>query len=192
MRHAKSDWRNNLVDMDRPLSKRGRRDAQRMGIFLKNNALIPDQVLVSSVRRTQETLKFLNKSWSLKPEQVVTDRKLYLADEEILLEIASTCADADKRIMVLAHNPGMDYAVNRISAEKPALTESGKLMTTAAIAHFKVEDRRHLEQAEKCRLIGLYRPKEIRQAVEICSGERDKAKTAEKAQFPQSKLNKCK
>lgn len=161
MRHAKSDWHNDPADMDRPLSRRGRQDAQRMGAFLQDNALIPDRVLVSSARRTQETLELLSTGWPLKSQQMLTDEELYLADAQTLLARAAACADRGRRIMVLAHNPGMDDAVSHISADMPAPTESGKLMVTAAVAHFRVEARQHLEQRGKCRLAGLYRPKEI-------------------------------
>jgi len=132
-----------------------------MGMFLQENALTPDRILVSPARRTQETLKFLSKGWSLRPEQVLIDEKLYLADEEVLLESAAACVNKNRRIMVLAHNPGMDRAVSCVSAEMPDLAEPGKLMVTAAIAHFRVEARKALEQSGKCRLVGLYRPKEI-------------------------------
>ena len=161
MRHAKSDWRNNLSDIDRPLSRRGRHDAERMGIFLHNNGLIPDRVLVSPASRTWQTIKLLNKSWLLGSEQIVTSKKLYLANEEILLEDAAAHAGDGGRIMVLAHNPGVDCAVNLISNQPLALTESGKLMVTAAVACFRVERREDLRQTGKCRLLGLYRPKEI-------------------------------
>ncbi len=161
MRHAKSDWHNNLSDIDRPLSRRGRHDAERMGIFLQNNDLVPDRVLVSPASRTWQTIKLLNKSWLLAPEQIVTSKKLYLANEEILLEDAAAHAGDGGRIMVLAHNPGVDCAVNRISDQPLALTASGKLMVTAAVACFRVERRDHLGQTGKCRLLGLYRPKEI-------------------------------
>ena len=161
MRHAKSDWHNDLTDIERPLSRRGRRDAEHMGVFLRKNVLIPDRVLTSPARRTQETINLLNKNWQLKPEQIQIDEELYLADKDILLERAAAHAEEEQRIMVLAHNPGMDDVVNLITAGKPALSESGKLMVAAAVACFKVEKPGDLGRTGKCQLIGLYRPKEI-------------------------------
>ena len=43
LRHAKSSWNNtNLADFERPLKKRGKRDAPRMGALLKEEDIVPD------------------------------------------------------------------------------------------------------------------------------------------------------
>ena len=58
MRHAKSslDYPD-LTDHDRPLSEIGQYDAPRMGQILANRGWLPQLVLVSSSRRTIETLE---------------------------------------------------------------------------------------------------------------------------------------
>ena len=46
LRHAKSSWSNpGLADIDRPLNKRGKRDAPRIGALLREEDLIPDHLL---------------------------------------------------------------------------------------------------------------------------------------------------
>ena len=56
MRHAKSSWADpGQRDLDRPLNKRGRRSAALVGGWLKRKGYRPDQALVSSARRAQET-----------------------------------------------------------------------------------------------------------------------------------------
>ena len=56
MRHAKSSWKDeSLDDHDRPLNKRGKRDAPRMGELLRDRQLVPDYVLCSSARRARKT-----------------------------------------------------------------------------------------------------------------------------------------
>ena len=43
MRHAKSSWKEqDLPDHDRPLNKRGKNDAPRMGKLLKDEDLVPE------------------------------------------------------------------------------------------------------------------------------------------------------
>ena len=50
LRHAKSDWGTDaLTDFERPLAKRGKKDAPRVGKWLRDQALVPDHV-VSAVR----------------------------------------------------------------------------------------------------------------------------------------------
>ncbi len=60
MRHAKSSWANvSQADFDRPLNERGRQAAPLMGRWLDEQGLIPDLILCSTARRTQETCDLL-------------------------------------------------------------------------------------------------------------------------------------
>ena len=64
LRHAKSSWKDpDLPDHDRPLNKRGKRDAPRMGRLLKKEHLVPD-VIISSIRNKRLVLR---QRLSLKP-----------------------------------------------------------------------------------------------------------------------------
>ena len=56
LRHAKSSWKDtSLVDHDRPLAKRGERNAPRMGRLLKDEKLVPDLIVSSTARRARDT-----------------------------------------------------------------------------------------------------------------------------------------
>ena len=55
LRHAKSAWPD-VPDHDRPLARRGQRDAPVIGRWLSDSGLLPDQVLCSTARRASETL----------------------------------------------------------------------------------------------------------------------------------------
>ena len=60
LRHAKSAWDDpGLPDHSRPLNARGRAAAVAMRQTLLGLALSPDVVLVSSARRTMQTLEAL-------------------------------------------------------------------------------------------------------------------------------------
>ena len=61
LRHAKSSWNNlDLPDYDRPLNKRGKRDAPRMGDFLRHQDLVPDLVISSTAKRAKKTAKLFD------------------------------------------------------------------------------------------------------------------------------------
>ena len=60
LRHAKSSWDNkDLSDFDRPLSKRGEKDAKKMCSFIKNKNFFVDKVICSSAKRTKETFDLI-------------------------------------------------------------------------------------------------------------------------------------
>ena len=160
MRHARSDWQYDLPDIDRPLNKRGRRDALAMGKHLRQINALPDRLLVSPAQRTRETAERLLQSTEQKPE-IIVDNELYLASRETLLELAEAYAIPDQRLMLLAHNPGMDDAVSFLANKPPPLSSTGKLMATCAVALFEYNATSDLHRPNRCRLTALIRPEDI-------------------------------
>ena len=56
LRHAKSSWKEDVEDRERPLNRRGREAARRVGQHLPAAVGALDLVLCSSARRTRETM----------------------------------------------------------------------------------------------------------------------------------------
>ena len=106
LRHAKSSWDDNAVpDRDRPLNARGRRAAAAMRRAMRDLGLTPDLVLVSSARRTMETLHALE-PWDDTPLVEPMD-DLYLASEARLLSALQSVAETVRTVLLIGHNPGM-------------------------------------------------------------------------------------
>ena len=60
IRHAKSDWSDDtLKDFDRPLNKRGLKNAPFMGSLLKNKNINPDLILSSPALRAITTAEII-------------------------------------------------------------------------------------------------------------------------------------
>lgn len=110
MRHAKSAWNDPFAsDHDRILNERGRRSAPVMGQWLKDQNLIPDQVLVSSAARTLETLARLG----LPDVPTTVLPELYLAHPAVIAALIREHATGS-RVLVLGHNPGTTEAAHRL------------------------------------------------------------------------------
>ena len=90
MRHAKSSWKDtDLTDHERPLKKRGKDDAHRMGKLLRSKKIVPDIILCSTAMRARETAKLLAESMKFKDKIKYSD-SLYMAEPaDILAEIAA-------------------------------------------------------------------------------------------------------
>ena len=161
VRHAKSDWHAHKADFERPLNKRGREDARRMGAYLGQQGLIPDCMVVSGAIRAKETARLMLEALSVSEKNVIFDKELYLADLETLQEVIQVYASNNKRLMVLAHNPGMDDLVGYLSSEPPALTNNGKLMVTSAVACLAFDSMKDISKPGKGRLECLLRPRDI-------------------------------
>ncbi|MRN62395.1 MAG: hypothetical protein FIO03_10205 [Nitrosopumilales archaeon] len=89
LRHAKSSWKHpELNDHDRPLNKRGKNDAPRMGKLLQKEKLIPDVILSSTAIRASATAESVVKACGYKGE-VTLKRSLYAAGAETYLQLLS-------------------------------------------------------------------------------------------------------
>ena len=71
LRQAKSAWPDGVADHERPLAKRGRRDAPAVGRWLRDHELTPQVALVSSARRTVETFVLLAAELPVAPQDTV-------------------------------------------------------------------------------------------------------------------------
>jgi phosphohistidine phosphatase len=143
MRHAKSSWDDpKLADHARPLNARGRLAAAAMGDAMRRLGLAPDVVLVSSARRTLQTLEAL-KPWTDTPLVEPMD-KLYLASGEQLLSVLQGVAETARSVLLLAHNPGMhDLAMMLAGApamrqDTPTIRRLAEGYPTGALAEFSI------------------------------------------------------
>lgn len=164
MRHAKSEWGEpGLADIDRPLNGRGRKAAKKMGQWLAQELASADRVLCSTAVRTRETLAIVSKEWPIEPARIDYLDGLYLAPADALMERLRRLPEACGEVMLVGHNPGMDELVERLSDRPPPRSESGKLMTTAAVALFACEAPWSELDRGRCTLLDLLRPREIEQ-----------------------------
>ncbi|NOS91433.1 MAG: histidine phosphatase family protein [Cyclobacteriaceae bacterium] len=120
IRHAKSSWDDpSLDDFDRPLNKRGEKDAPRMGKLLHEMKITPDYMISSPAVRTMETCRHITKKLDFPSNKVIVDQRLYHAEKEIILQVVQEIPDRkndDEEIALLfGHNPGLTDFVNAIS-----------------------------------------------------------------------------
>jgi phosphohistidine phosphatase len=160
MRHAKSDWHANARDdFSRPLNARGQRDARRMGEWLQEQGGRPDLILASPASRARQTAQAVAAAVGLPAAGICYRDALYLAERAMLLAMLQEVEAAGTRVLLVAHNPGLDALVTWLAAAPLARTPSGKLMTTAALAWFSVPAGRL--RAGDGRLRALWRPAEL-------------------------------
>jgi phosphohistidine phosphatase len=118
VRHAKSSWDDPLQkDFDRPLNKRGRRDAPRMGKRLQEREIHPDLLLSSPAERALSSCLLIAEKIGYTLHDVLTDRRLYHAGDDQLMSLICDLNDEHDEVMIVAHNPGLTDFVNRASRE---------------------------------------------------------------------------
>jgi phosphohistidine phosphatase len=119
IRHAKSSWENDkLADFDRPLNERGKIDAPRMGKRLKERKVVPDLLLSSPAKRTLSTAKRIADAMGFEKEKIKTDRGLYHADDDEILNVIRSMNDHNDCVLMFGHNPGLTDFVNNVNHDK--------------------------------------------------------------------------
>lgn len=153
MRHAKSDWGGGQPDHDRPLNPRGRRDAPRMGEWVREQVGVPDRILSSTAERAISTAQKVALASGF-DGGIVERRDLYLASAMQWLGIVMEEAGDAQTLLTVSHNPGVEEIVE-------LLVNRSERMPTAAIACFRVDGEWDGLLEGICRLEAVGRPKEL-------------------------------
>jgi phosphohistidine phosphatase SixA len=156
LRHAKSSWDNpDIADIDRPLNKRGKRDAPKMGALLRKEDLVPDLIIGSTAKRVRETVERVIDESGFDGD-IQWNESLYAVGPEAFIEVLQEVPDMYSSVMVVGHNPGLEELV-------AMLTDSWESLTTAALAqiNLKVESWSELGYDPVGKLVNVWRPKEL-------------------------------
>src|SRR5678815_781839 len=117
LKHAKSSWSDPaLDDHERPLNKRGRRDAPRMGELVREYGLIPDVVISSDAVRARLTAEAVAEAARYAGE-VLLDPRLYLAWPDDILSLLQRVRERAETVMIVGHNPGLEKLVEQLTGE---------------------------------------------------------------------------
>lgn len=157
-RHAKSSWAQpELSDHDRPLNKRGERDAPVMGDRLKAAGIRPSLIITSTAKRAFKTARIVAQQISYPLEFLQKEPGLYHAGVNKLLDIIAAQDDGFNSIMIVGHNPGLTDLANEFV---PGVT--GNIQTSAFVSLMIDTDDWDLRNRESAELIVYDYPKKQR------------------------------
>ncbi len=119
IRHAKSSWENaDLTDFERPLNKRGLRDAPLMGKILSEKIECPQLIISSSAKRAISTANIIAEHFKYNRNQILKEKKVYQAVVSDLMQIIYSVPDNINYLMIFGHNPTFTQTVNYLSDKK--------------------------------------------------------------------------
>ena len=118
IRHAKSSWKYpELSDFDRPLNKRGKKNAPYMGERLAKLKIFPDRIITSPAARALATAKMIAKAIKYPSKQLIADQRVYLSSARELLSVIREVDDSCKEVFLIGHNPSITDLANNLSYE---------------------------------------------------------------------------
>lgn len=123
LRHAKSDWSGHEGDHDRPLAKRGRRQAPEAGRWLAANVASIDLAIVSTANRARSTWDLASDELD-EPPQTRLDDDAYAASAADLLHMVRSLDEALNTVVLVGHNPGIEELAEVLTAERVPMPTS--------------------------------------------------------------------
>ena len=116
IRHAKSSWDDPLRDdIDRPLNRRGQRDAPYMGERLTERSLSIKLMLTSPAQRAMSTCVLMADAMGLAPSAIQVNPRLYHAGVDQLMNVVRGMSEELDSVAVFGHNPGLTDFANQLT-----------------------------------------------------------------------------
>ncbi len=156
LRHAKSSRKDpDLTDHDRPLNKRGKRDAPRMGRLLKKEHLVPDAIISSTAMRARDTAEAVAKASGYRAD-ITFNGSLYAAGPQAYIDALHELSDDYVRVLTIGHNPGLEELVEMLTGEI-------HLMPTCSLVHVKlsVDKWSDIDNKIKGQVAEIWRPRDL-------------------------------
>ncbi len=153
LRHAKSSWKDeSLPDHERPLNKRGKREAPEVGQHLLEHKWLPDLILCSTAVRARQTVEALVKTSGYTGEIQFRD-ELYANGPDPFFQTLAALPDKVRSVMVVAHNPDLEQAL-------AMLTGSYQSLPTAGLARLElpVDSWQAFKVSGEAKLLETWRP----------------------------------
>ena len=115
VRHAKSSWKYpQLDDFERPLNKRGRKNAPFMGSILRELKVLPDLIVSSPANRAAMTARIIAAALDYPLEDIRYSEAIYEFGEKALIDVVKEIEDEVNQAMVVGHNPATNGLANYI------------------------------------------------------------------------------
>ena len=119
VRHAKSSWDDPLiVDFERPLNERGKKDAPIMAKRVKEKQPVVDTIISSPAKRARKTAKLFAEVFKYKEDRIQYKSELYHPDTEAFYQVIEQADNEHNCIAIFSHNPGITYFVNELTEVK--------------------------------------------------------------------------
>lgn len=141
LRHAKSSWKDELPDAERPLNPRGRRDARAAGQLLVGTGAAPDLVYCSPAVRTRQTWDALAEA-GVRADDVAYRDEIYEASVDALLDLVGQTPDAVRTLLLIGHAPSLPGLAELLAGDRSDADARARMHAdypTSALAELQLD-----------------------------------------------------
>lgn len=117
IRHAKSSWKFNVIDHERPLNSKGLSDSVLIARSLESIGTTADLVMASDAIRTKLTSEIILSKLKINGDRVIFSHDLYDFSGSNLTQVIKACDHKVNTLMVFGHNHAITSFVNTYGDE---------------------------------------------------------------------------
>ncbi len=119
IRHAKSSWQNEtLLDVERPLRRKGEKRTKLIAQHFNNIGLKPDIIVTSHAERARQTAFIVAETIGFPKEDIVLEKGLYDTSVSSLNDFLYGIEDNHDTVMIFGHNPELTQLANQFISKK--------------------------------------------------------------------------
>jgi phosphohistidine phosphatase len=148
IRHIKSDWSSDKPDFERTIREDRKLDAVKISDALKVKDIVPDTILASPAKRTQQTAKLFAKAFDYTSSKIEYVESLYESTCNELWRVIQLPRPEVNSLFVICHNPAITDFINTYTNARI------DNVPTCGCAVLELKDGRFL-------LEGFYSPKQF-------------------------------
>ncbi len=114
VRHAKSSWKHDVIDHQRPLKRRGKRDGKMISAYVKEKLVPPEKIISSDAVRALSTALYFKKAFDIEDVDFMTNNSLYDFSGRNVIDIIKNLNDGLERVMIVGHNHAFTSIANML------------------------------------------------------------------------------
>jgi phosphohistidine phosphatase len=114
VRHAKSSWKHDVIDHQRPLKGRGKRDGRMVSAYVQEKLLPPQRIITSDAVRALSTAMYFKEAFDITDADFMTNHSLYDFSGRNVIDIIKNLNDSLDRVMIVGHNHAFTSIANML------------------------------------------------------------------------------
>ncbi len=114
VRHAKSSWKHDVDDHERPLKQRGQNDATLVSEEAKKTITPPQKIITSDAVRALSTAEYFKNALEVADADFEQNSELYDFSGQNVMRCIKSLDDTLDSVMIVGHNHAFTSIVNMI------------------------------------------------------------------------------
>ncbi|WP_415370940.1 SixA phosphatase family protein [Patiriisocius sp. Uisw_047] len=116
-RHAKSSWKQDVTDHQRPLKGRGEKDGVLVSAYVADNFPAPELIISSEAVRALSTATYYKDAWSMEAQNFKTNNDLYDFSGQQVMRVIKDLNNSNNCVMIVGHNHAFTAIANMLGSE---------------------------------------------------------------------------